>query len=173
MKTKKLCHHKKKDKNKNKKNIDIKSVCQIRGTKDGKIKGHIIFEPHKKVMKIHIDLHDLPPGKRGFHIHEKGNLMEGCSSLCSHFNPDKKTHGHLNHKEAHAGDLGNIVINKEGKLKKTIISNFLKNSGKYNIIGRSVVIHDKADDLGKGGDEESLKTGNAGARIACGVIGIY
>ena len=50
MKTKKLCHHK----NKNKKNIDIKSVCQIRGTKDGKIKGHVVFEPYKKVMKIHI-----------------------------------------------------------------------------------------------------------------------
>ena len=150
-----------------------KSICQIRGTKDGKIKGYIIFTEQKNRMKIDIDLYDLPEGERGFHIHNKGNLLEGCKSLCSHFNPTGKTHGKLNSKQSHAGDLGNIKINKEGKLKKTIYSKFLRNHGKFNIIGRSVVIHDKVDDLGLGNDEESLKTGNAGSRIACGIIGIY
>ena len=150
-----------------------KSICQVRGTKDGKIKGHIIFTELEKRMKIDIDLYDLPPGKRGFHIHNKGNLLEGCKSLCSHFNPTGKTHGKLNSKHSHAGDLGNINVNKNGEFKKTIYSDFLRNHGKFNIIGRSVVIHEGIDDLGLGGDEESLKTGNAGARIACGIIGIF
>lgn len=150
-----------------------KAVCQVRGTKDEKVKGHIIFTELKNKMKIEIDLHGLPKGPRGFHIHERGNLMEGCKSLCSHFNPDKKHHGGMNHTHSHAGDLGNITIDKDGKLKKTIYSNFLRLHGKFNILGRSIVIHEKKDDLGKGGDEESLKTGNAGKRIACGIIGIF
>ena len=151
-----------------------KSVCQVRGVKDGKIKGHIIFTELTKRMKIEIDLYDLPPGPRGFHIHETGNLLKGCDSLCAHFNPTNKHHGGLNDKNAHAGDLGNVIIKNNGKCKTVIYSNFLKNSGrKFNIIGRSVVIHDKEDDLGLGNNRESLKTGNAGGRIACGVIGIF
>lgn len=151
----------------------IKSICQIRGTNDNKIKGHIIFTEQTNKLKIFIDLHDLPPGTRGFHIHKKGNLLEGCSSLCSHFNPTNKTHGNLNDHNSHAGDLGNITIKEDGTLKQTIYSKILRNHGKFNIIGRSVVIHDKEDDLGKGNNKESLKTGNAGSRIACGIIGIY
>ena len=151
----------------------IKSICQVRGSKDGKIKGHITFTELKSRMKIDIDIYNLPPGKRGFHIHNKGNLQEGCSSLCSHFNPTNKKHGRLNSPNSHAGDLGNIIVEDDGSCNMTIYSNFLRNRGKFNIIGRSVVIHEKEDDLGMGGDEESLKTGNAGSRIACGIIGIY
>ena len=151
----------------------IKSICQIRGSEDGNIKGHITFTELKSRMKINIDVYDLPPGKRGFHIHNKGNLQEGCSSLCSHFNPTNKKHGKLNSPNSHAGDLGNIIVEEDGTCKMTIHSKFLRNRGKFNIIGRSVVIHEKEDDLGMGGNEESLKTGNAGSRIACGIIGIY
>ena len=150
-----------------------KSICQIRGSKDNQIKGHITFTEQKLKMKIDIDVFNLPPGKRGFHIHRKGNLLEGCSSLCSHFNPTNKKHGKFNSINSHAGDLGNIIIQEDGTLQETIYSRFLRNSGKFNIIGRSIVIHEQDDDLGKGGNEESLKTGNAGTRIACGIIGIY
>ena len=52
-----------------------KSICQVRGSRDGTIKGHITFTELKSRMKIDIDVHDLPPGKRGFHIHNKGNLL--------------------------------------------------------------------------------------------------
>ena len=151
-----------------------KSICQLRGTKDGKIKGNVIFTQLKTQMKIELNLHDLPPGSRGFHIHNKGNLSEGCKSLCSHFNPTNKKHGGLNDKNSHAGDLGNILIDNKGKCNTIIYSKFLKNNGyKFNIIGRSVVIHEKEDDLGLGNNKESLITGNAGKRIACGIIGIY
>jgi superoxide dismutase, Cu-Zn family len=157
-----------------KKTKKYKSVCQLRGVNNGKIKGYIIFTELTKRMKIEVDLYDLPPGPRGFHIHDTGNLLEGCSSLCAHFNPTNKDHGGLNDTDAHIGDLGNVTIKKNGKCKTIIYSNFLKNSGrKFNIIGRSVVIHDEEDDLGCGGDRESLITGNAGSRIACGVIGIF
>lgn len=156
------------------KRTKIKSVCQLRGSQDGSIKGHVVFTELTKTMKIEIDLYNLPPGPRGFHIHAKGNLLEGCNSLCAHFNPTNQQHGKLNYSNSHAGDLGNIVVDENGRCNTTINSRFLRNSGKkFNIIGRSVVIHEKEDDLGCGGDDESLITGNAGARIACGVIGIF
>ena len=73
-------------------------------------------------------------------------------------------------KNRHLGDLGNITADSEIVSKPSLINTY--NCGyKYNIIGRSVVIHEKEDDLGRGGNAESKKTGNAGARIGCGVIG--
>ena len=85
--------------------------------------------------------------------------------------------------ERHLGDLGNIIADKSGNVDMVIYDKFLTITGKYGILGRSVVVHADEDDLGLGGldefgniiDEkvrdESLKTGNAGKRIACGVIG--
>ena len=121
----------------------------------------------------------LKPGLHGFHIHNKGDLTKGCDSLCSHYNPHGKNHGGPDDEDRHLGDLGNIEVKNNGK----IISNkvFYKDiylNGDYSIIGRSFIIHEDKDDLGKydGDDptkkEESLKTGNAGKRILCGVIGI-
>ena len=66
-----------------------------------------------------------------------------------------------------------MFYNADGTCTQTIKSKFIRLRGKANVLGRSVVIHEKEDDLGNGGDEESLKTGNAGRRIACGVIGYF
>ncbi|XP_071193450.1 superoxide dismutase [Cu-Zn]-like [Salvelinus alpinus] len=72
----------------------------------------------------------------------------------------------------HVGDLGNVTAGADSVAKINIQDKILTLTGPYSIIGRTMVIHEKADDLGKGGNEESLKTGNAGGRQACGVIGI-
>ena len=137
-----------------------------------KIYGVIHLEKKGTRVHIHGEVKGLKKGKHGFHIHESGNLTEGCKSLCSHFNPHNKNHGGPNDKERHVGDLGNIVADSKGIAKFSMYDNLVKLSGKYSVIGRSMIIHEDEDDLGKGGNEESLKTGNAGKRIACGIIGI-
>jgi Cu-Zn family superoxide dismutase len=72
----------------------------------------------------------------------------------------------------HVGDLGNIKTNNKGDAKYTFYDNVIKLRGtKCNIIGRGLIIHADEDDCGKGENAESLKTGNAGKRIACAVIG--
>ena len=112
-------------------------------------------------------------------------MTDGCSSACAHFNPDNTEHGGLDSKVRHLGDLGNISSEKgvsKGRLSTDTLSLVL---GKRNgIVGRMIIVHADRDDLGQGGlnqegkvidektHEESLKTGNAGKRVACGVIGL-
>ena len=92
--------------------------------------------------------------------------------MCAHFNPYGTTHGSPDMKKRHVGDLGNITTSAKGEAKYTFYDNLIRLRGsKCNIIGRGLIIHEKEDDCGHGGDAESLKTGNAGKRIACAVIG--
>jgi Cu-Zn family superoxide dismutase len=161
----------------------LQAVCVLTHTETSSIKGVIRFEEDKNGTIIRINVQGLTPGKHGIHIHQAGDLTDGCTSACSHFNPSKKTHGGPDDRNRHAGDLGNITASKNGTVKTTRRDSIIKLKGKYNIIGRMVVIHKNEDDLGKGGldsdgniidkkiHNESLKTGNAGSRIACGVIG--
>jgi superoxide dismutase, Cu-Zn family len=152
----------------------VKLIKAIAVINSKKCVGTVEFEelPNKKDIKIKINLTNIKTGLHGFHIHETGNLIEGCSSCCSHFNPLNTAHGGKDSKERHIGDLGNIVSNSKNVCNQIIYDNKIKLRGnKFNIIGRSIVIHEKEDDLGKGGNKESLKTGNAGSRIGCGVIG--
>ena len=81
-------------------------------------------------------------------------------------------HGAPTDIERHVGDLGNIKANSTGVATVNITDSLISLSGQHSIIGRALVVHDKIDDLGKGGTEESRKTGSAGGRFACGVIGI-
>jgi len=110
----------------------------------------------------------LKPGKHGFHIHEFGDLSDGCDSAGAHYNPDDVNHGDLDN--GHVGDLGNVVAGTDGIADFTLVAKRVDLTGDRSVVGRSIVIHSNADDLGKGGDAESLKTGNAGDRLACGVI---
>ena len=110
----------------------------------------------------------LEPGEHGFHIHEFGDMSDGCKSMGGHYNPDGVDHGDLGN--GHVGDLGNITAGENGMAEFTIKADRVDLLGDRSVVGRGIVVHSDKDDLGKGGDEESLKTGNAGDRLACGVI---
>ncbi|XP_063973659.1 superoxide dismutase [Cu-Zn]-like [Diachasmimorpha longicaudata] len=114
----------------------------------------------------------LKPGKHGFHIHEKGDLTQNCTSFGAHFNPENKTHGAPTDTERHIGDLGNIEANDQSVATIHIVDKVISLSGPHSIIGRGVVVHSGVDDLGKNEDQGSKTTGNAGDRVGCGVIGI-
>ncbi|XP_015595570.1 superoxide dismutase [Cu-Zn] isoform X2 [Cephus cinctus] len=114
----------------------------------------------------------LKEGLHGFHVHEKGDLSSGCTSAGGHFNPNGQNHGAPGDAVRHVGDLGNIQANSEGIATVNITDTVISLSGANNILGRAVVVHEDADDLGKGNHSLSLTTGNAGARLACGVIGV-
>ena len=150
--------------------FDVEGVCVFQGSE---ITGNAVLRYYKDIQEteIIIDLKNVPPGYHGFHIHESGDLREGCASLCSHFNPFNKNHGGPDDTDRHVGDLGNIYAGKNGIVKTTIKDRKVRLMGKNSVIGRSMIIHEDRDDLGKGDNEESLITGNAGKRIACGVIG--
>lgn len=141
----------------------------------GEIRGYVKFSENieENMVRIELSLNGLKPNSlHGFHVHEAGDLTDKCTSMCAHFNPYNKNHGCPGLKERHVGDLGNIVTNSKGEAKYIFYDNVIKLRGnKSNIIGRGLIIHADPDDCGKGGDMESLKTGNAGKRIACAVIG--
>lgn len=149
-----------------------KAVC-ILHQNNNNITGRINFTQKNKKLIIEYEIMGLSDGLHGFHVHEYGDVGDNCMSACSHFNPYNTSHGGLDSSERHLGDLGNI-LSKNKLAKGKIIDKFLSLNPKHfhSIIGRSIIIHEKEDDLGKGNNEESLKTGNAGARLACGVIGL-
>lgn len=148
-------------------------VAVLRG--DAKVSGVVHFEQEKESdpTKISWEITGNDPNAlRGFHIHQFGDNTNGCTSAGPHFNPFQKTHGAPEDDVRHVGDLGNITTDAQGVAKGTKQDLLVKLLGENSILGRSVVVHSGTDDLGKGGNEESKKTGNAGTRPACGVIGL-
>ena len=151
------------------------------------IKGYVKFSEDLTNNRIKIDLNIVglkPNSLHGFHVHQAGDLTDGCTSMCDHFNPYGNTHGSPGMKNRHVGDLGNIKTNDKGEAIYTFYDDMIKLRGQgcsaflnlfegneCNIIGRGLIIHADEDDCGKGENSESLKTGNAGKRIACAVIG--
>ena len=130
-------------------------------------------EPANNRIRIDLNITGLKPNsKHGFHVHEAGDMTDKCTSMCAHFNPYGTTHGSPGAKSRHVGDLGNITSGAKGEAKYTFYDDMIRLRGtKCNIIGRGLIIHEDEDDCGHGGNAESLKTGNAGRRIACAVIG--
>ena len=132
------------------------------------IEGVILFTQKEDSVQIKIDIKGLKNNHlHGFHIHESGDLREGCKSCCAHYNPNNTEHGDLY--GGHAGDLGNIKTDEHGNCKMSLKTDkFIVDE----ILGRSIIIHEDEDDLGLGVFEDSKTTGHSGARIACSLIGI-
>ncbi|CAK9823549.1 Superoxide dismutase [Cu-Zn], chloroplastic [Anthophora retusa] len=129
-----------------------------------------IVQGDDNVVEITGKVCGLTEGLHGFHVHEKGDLRDGCMSTGPHFNPENVTHGAPDSPVRHVGDLGNIVANAKGEANVHIKDSVISLSGKNSIMGRAIVIHSGEDDLGRGNHTLSLSTGNSGDRWACGII---
>ena len=144
-----------------------KAIAVVHGIGGHKVHGTVTFTVHDDSIEIAVNLRGLTPGEHAFHIHEFGD----CSSkdgmaAGGHFNPEKHHHGGPDAEQRHVGDLGNITAGEDGKVNVTLKDKLVRLHGPHSIIGRSVIVHEKADDL------KTDPAGNAGARIACGVVGI-
>ncbi|XP_073141975.1 superoxide dismutase [Cu-Zn], chloroplastic [Henckelia pumila] len=148
-----------------------KAVAVLKGT--SAVEGVVnLTQENDGPTTVKVRVTGLAPGKHGFHLHEFGDTTNGCISTGPHFNPKGVTHGAPEDEVRHAGDLGNIIANAEGVAEATIVDVQIPLSGTNSVIGRAFVVHELEDDLGKGGHELSLSTGNAGGRLACGVVGL-
>jgi len=143
------------------------AVAVVYPTKGNRVSGAITFIQEDDGVRVIADCKNLKPGKHGFHIHELGNCnCDDGKCTGGHFNPTDKPHGGPHNEERHVGDFGNIEADKDGNGYLEFIDKDICLNGQNSIIGRSVIIHADEDDL------VSQPTGNAGARIGCGVIGI-
>ncbi|KAJ3276403.1 Superoxide dismutase [Cu-Zn] [Terramyces sp. JEL0728] len=140
------------------------------------VTGTITLEQPDKDTKIKItlDIAGLAPSStHGWHVHNLAvPASQNCTAAGPHFNPMNKTHGAPEDEIRHFGDLGNFVTDANGKASITVTDRLLSLFGDapVNALNRGFVIHQNADDLGKGNTTASLTTGNAGGRLACGNI---
>jgi Cu-Zn family superoxide dismutase len=141
------------------------AIAVLEPTQGSKVTGTLTFTKLQEGSGVQItgDIQGLTQGKHGFHIHQYGDISSpDGKSAGDHYNPTNTRHAGPDDAMHHAGDMGNITAGSDGvahvdiKLSTDISS----------LIGRSVVVHEKEDDL------MSQPAGNAGARIAVGVIGI-
>ncbi|KAG6462573.1 copper chaperone for superoxide dismutase [Manduca sexta] len=111
----------------------------------------------------------LSEGLHGLHVHTAGDLSEGCKSIGEHYNPSGGKHGGPGDpgENRHAGDLGNIVADETGRARFRILDDVLK---VWDIIGRSVAVTERRDDLGRGSTPTSEDDGDSGRPVACGII---
>lgn len=109
----------------------------------------------------------LTPGLHGLNIHELGDLSQGCFSTGDHYNPGNSRHGAPEDNERHVGDLGNILADKNGRAHFRMED---RNVKVWDVIGRSLVVHSREDDLGRGSNVLSQINGNSGPGLTCGII---
>ncbi|EIE86366.1 hypothetical protein G6F46_008513 [Rhizopus delemar] len=154
--------------------VSAQSISAVAYLNSSSVNGLVYFyqEHFDSPTRIIANITGLTAGEHGIHIHQFGDLSNGCTSTGSHYNPFNMTHGGPDASERHVGDLGNIVVdNTTGLALLNITSDYVKLKHHTSVIGRAVVVHSDRDDYGLGGSPLSNTTGNAGSRVACGVIG--
>eukprot|EP00127_Corallochytrium_limacisporum_P001454 Clim_evm7s57 gene=Clim_evmTU7s57 len=149
-----------------------KAICKLSPNDAQNVEGIVYFQQKEgEHCQISGKITGLSDGDHGFHVHEFGNVTQGCVTAGGHFNPHGRTHGGPDDDERHIGDMGNVQ-SSGGVAEFTKVDKVISLFGEHTILGRSVVVHADPDDLGRGGHDDSKTTGHAGGRKACGVIGI-
>jgi Cu-Zn family superoxide dismutase len=147
-----------------------KAVAVMIPTKDSKVSGIVTFTQTDDGIEVSGEITGLTPGKHGFHVHEFGDISSADGMATGpHFDPDMtKHHGGPHDAEAqrHGGDLGNIEADDSGKATIKMMDKVIQLHGPHSIIGRGLIVHAKVDDL------KTQPSGDAGARLAQGVIGV-
>jgi Cu-Zn family superoxide dismutase len=143
-----------------------KAIAQLIPTTGSSVKGTVTFTKIASGIHVSADISGLTPGEHGFHVHEYGVWSENGMSSGGHFNPTMAPHAGPHDKKRHVGDLGNITANSSGHATLELDDSHLSFHGARSILGRGVVVHEKADDL------KSAPAGNAGGRLAVGVVGV-
>ena len=145
----------------------LKAVALLHPTEGNNVSGTVTFTEVADGVQVNAEISGLTPGKHGFHVHEFGDCSASdASSAGAHFNPTNQPHAGPDANARHVGDMGNIEADASGVAKLDYLDhNISLANDEQSIIGRSVVVHAKADDL------KSQAAGDSGARVACGVIG--
>jgi Cu-Zn family superoxide dismutase len=146
--------------------LHAQSSIDVKPTQGNKAAGTISAAVMGKGVHFTGTITGLTPGQHGFHIHEKGDCSApDGTSAGGHFNPDQKPHGAPTAAEHHVGDLGNIEAAADGTAKISMHVNGITLGSEANSIkGKALIIHAGVDDF------TTQPTGNAGGRVACGVI---
>jgi superoxide dismutase, Cu-Zn family len=145
----------------------IRAICVLHPTPGNTARGVVTFAEVDGGTRIEAEITGLTPGKHGFHIHDFGDCSAAdAASAGGHYNPDSHPHGGPGSAIRHPGDLGNLEADASGNARLVLVEPHPKLRGAHSVIGRAVIVHAKVDDL------VTQPTGNAGARVACGVIGI-
>ena len=120
-------------------------------------------------VRVTVDLTGVPPGIHGFHIHDKGDCGDNGNAAGGHFNPASTAHGAPSATPHHAGDFGNVTADDKGEVHTRFMTHSVtvKEGMSNSVAGRAVVLHANPDDL------VTQPTGNAGGRIACGVVTLH
>jgi Cu-Zn family superoxide dismutase len=144
----------------------MRAVCVLEPIGKSGVTGTLLFEMEGNHVHVSGKISGLTPGKHGFHIHQYGDQSDSAKgdSAGGHFNPHATPHGAPDARTRHVGDLGNVEANSEGVATVDQNDRLIKLMGGDSIIGRSVVVHEKPDTFGQ-------PTGNAGGRVAVGVVG--
>ncbi|AEB00336.1 sod [Clostera anachoreta granulovirus] len=149
----------------------MRAVCVIVGDVTGRVE--FLQTTNEAPVHVYGELHNLPRGDHGFHVHEYGDVSNGCTSAGDHLNPHGMTHGGPHSSVRHLGDLGNIYSHGELHVAQVdIVDHLISLHGEHSVLGRSLVVHAMKDDYGLGDNELSRTTGNSGSRLGCGVIGL-
>ena len=142
-----------------------KATVTLAPTANQTARGEVTFTSEAGGVRVVGSFSGLVFGEHGFHVHEKGDCSApDATSAGGHFNPTTKPHAAREAADRHAGDLGNLKADPYGLARVDFVDATLSLSGPNSIIGKAVIVHEKADDF------KTQPTGNAGARFACGVI---